>query len=205
MRENLNLNMDRPILFSAPMVRAILDHRKTQTRRVVKPQPFCPRSKLCLTDPIRGIYYISAAYLNSHDYPDGFARQYTCPYGMPGDKLWVKETWCQYKGMVYYRADDALPDDWKWKPSIFMPKILSRITLEITGIRVERLQNISENDAQLEGVDGIDADGFDLSAPAKTHWIGSKNRYQNLWELINGKKYPWVSNPWVWVIEFKRI
>jgi hypothetical protein len=146
---------ERPILFSAPMVRAILDGRKTQTRRVIK-------EKL-----MRG----EGAHVNN------------CQYGKPGDRLWVRETFCyhDYLARYLYKADGVTGV--KWKPSIFMPRIASRIMLEITGIRVERLQDISEEDAIAEG------------------WPKSSDWYRSLWESINGQG-SWVLNPWVWVIEF---
>ena len=171
---------ERPILFSGEMVRAILDGRKTQTRRVVKPQP-----------PPLG----------------GFVKN---PYGQPGDRLWVRETWA-LDDKYYYRADGAVGDRCgKWKPSIHMPRAASRITLEITGVRVERLQEITISDIYAEGAitdewlewrDDVSGVGM----PAGSRIENERDVWEKLWDSINGKTYPWKSNPWVWVIEFKRI
>ncbi len=180
-----------PILYKGEMVRAILEDRKRETRRIVNPQWI---AKLGLDR--QGLL---AKY---------FPEQ--SPYGKRGDRLWVKETFTPWaddytkkvtggKDACLYRADyrnGTTPIEIggyeHWKPSIFMPKIYSRITLEITGIRVERLQDISEADAIAEGVP------FGLMG--KTHRIG----YENLWNSINGVN-AWDKNPWVWVIEFRRV
>lgn len=205
---------ERPILFSGEMVRAIIDGRKTMTRRVVKPQPEqdtdCP-------------YHIGT----------GVERKARiCPYGKPGDRLWVRETHTygdiNYTESdpfadVYYRADDiclGVPvseavaetvQEWveekevsgagcNWRPSIFMPRWASRITLEITNIRVERLQDISEEDAKREGANGEKHRGQGFE-----HCI-YREAFRTLWESINAKRgYSWESNPWVWVVEFKQI
>ena len=160
-----------PILFSSPMVRAILDGRKSQTRRVVK-------------------------------------SLHLCPYGEKGSILWVRETFVALsKDNILYRADDRYPDSitpLKWKPSIFMPRWASRITLEITGVRVERLQDISEEDALTEGCENYLCGGYDFSYHGYECKPAVAN-YRRLWDSINGKKYPWKSNPLVWVISFRRI
>lgn len=186
---------ERPILFSGPMVRAILDGRKTQTRRVVKPQPFSNEEyRFNFPKPLRG-GLLACNYLSSH----------LCPCGQPGDWLWVRETWChEFEGGYLYRADDlsGLAPEFVdgdgnptgrsgWKPSIHMPRAASRITLEITGVRVERLQEISEDDAIAEGVVG-----HEEIQPASAY-------YRELWESINGHG-SWDANPWVWVVEFRR-
>lgn len=176
--------MTRPILFSGPMICAILDGRKSQTRRVVKSRP----GKMLAT-----------------------ALNGPSPYGQPGDQLWVKETFYHEKGQPTVFAatcdnETRNATNWwdrgfKWKPSIFMPKILSRITMEITGVRVERLQDISEADALAEGC-GAElrrVDSVRLGAVASC-----RNHYERLWESINGKG-SWAANPCVWVISFKRI
>ena len=179
----------RPILFSAPMVRALLDGSKTQTRRVLKSQ---------------ALEWIST--------PVGFDPQFIAdaenrlsPYGQVGDQLWVRETFCDatvgLHGRVLYRAtgDTAC----KWKPSIFMPRAASRITLEITGVRVERLQNITAADALAEGVIQLPDGGYSLSDTR--HYSDSPDEsYASLWEHLNGEG-SWNSNPWVWVIEFKKV
>ena len=230
---------ERPILFSAPMVRAILSGRKTQTRRVVKELP-------CQCDAFE---------------PDEIGWQMLghsgrwwcrcctseqdakfCPYGKRGDRLWVKETWsndalCMYPcPPVWYRASDSIDRNdghtcpkesrgryadclacweerecrqFKWKPSIFMPRQASRITLEIVGVRVERLQDISEADAVVEGIDHFQrADEprvyRDYLQKELHYGLSAVGSYRTLWQSINGLD-SWAANPWVWVVEFKRL
>jgi hypothetical protein len=195
---------ERPILFSGEMVRAILDGRKTMTRRVIKPQPRfiessgrwewpIPTSKIhkgCCTSVV-------TASREWWEYlmPDQF------PY-RPWDRLWVRETWQNnpYGGIVY-RAGSGIVNcaGRGWRPSIFMPRWASRITLEITGVRVERVRDISESDAKAEGVTpSIVGRDFD--------YLGYRAGFQSLWDSINSKRgYSWASNPWVWVVEFKRV
>ena len=184
---------EKPILFSTKLVRAILDVRKTETRRVVKPQPV------------------------------GEIRR--CPYGVPGDRLWVRETFycdhCDYPNapvdemrlLLEYRADHRCRD-WEagcpcsddqgrgsWRPSIHMPRWASRITLEVTGVRVERLQAITEEGAKAEGV----------KVPMIVERIREQpthvTTFRDLWDSINGKRpgCDWASSPWVWVVQFKRV
>jgi hypothetical protein len=200
------------------MVRALLDGSKTQTRRIVKPFEARP-SAADLPDDV--------AYL-----PDFTCYRSTCPYGQPGDRLWVRETWANVgtmdPGLTVYRADypACVPKEYQnvppaesitWKPSIHMFRKASRITLEVTGVRVERLQDISEADAVAEGVRissqarrsdtcyGI----YECQMPdGKTHFNDSSyDLYRILWEQINGREGPtsWAANPWVWVVEFKRV
>jgi len=175
---------EHPILFSGEMVRAILDGRKTQTRRMIK----------------NAGQVLSSAY-KDHKLNIKIGDRYiSCPYGQPGDSLWVRETWgiCPDYNQVRYRADrgmDAEAVGGKWKPSIYMRREYSRINLEITNIRVERLQDIDEADCQREGI----YEGVDYSKG-----ITYKTLYKNLWEKINGPG-SWDLNPWVWVVEFKRI
>jgi hypothetical protein len=178
--------MDRPILFSTPMVKAILDGRKTMTRRVCK---------------------------NAH---------IPCSPYQIGMRLWVRETFRYYDGegdetvqqSIEYRADGDPNKKYKdlhWKPSIFMPRWASRITLEITNVKVERLQEITEGDAEKEGVQPTlwfqptKNEDDDLTLSDNIGNISYKNGFANIWQKINGKKYPWASNPWVWVIEFERV
>jgi len=188
---------ERPILFSGPMVRAILGGRKTQTRRVVKPQP------INLTGP---------------DFDGPVDRSFACPYGQPGDRLWVRET---HLSVSRDHAHDLLEgnkvgsqlvyktsfhDDWikyakekygyKWKPSIHMPFEACRLFLQITNIRIERLQDIGDADAANEGC--IYGRGASVD-PA----VGN-NIFINLWQSVYGEE-SWNANPWVWVIEFKQI
>jgi len=196
----------RPILFSGPMVRAILDGQKTQTRRTIKPQP---------TKPLEAHVLFSTEAKNTGSWKfatdeyDPRPEHIHCPYGHPGDRLWVRETWASTEQAgegspwVVYRADD--PDwgtmtGWKWQPSIFMRLKDCRIKLEITGVRAERLKDISEDDAKAEGCDGGCPVG---SIPAYLKWPHSYH-YAQLWDQINGPG-AWDLNPWVWVVEFKRL
>ena len=181
---------ERPILFSGEMVQAILDGRKTQTRRVIKPQP--------------GIAPGIGPVWKGSDYCKEWIRE--CPYGIHGDRLWVRETWASFKGGVYYRAEGSnnarIEETVGWRPSIFMPKIISRIWLEITDIRVERVQEISPQDVCREGIRPTIPGGFEID---ECDWIGAQ-QFKPLWDSINAKRgYGWDMNPWVWVISFRRI
>jgi hypothetical protein len=190
---------ERPILFSGPMVRALLDGSKTQTRRIIKPQPDNDPKK---HHPIKP-YCTSLGQWNwvlaatGHGCGDPF----DCPYGQPGDRMWVREAVAEISCRLTYRADT---DDGahcqvkRWTPSIHMPRIWSRILLEITGVRVERLQDISEADALAEGIPR------DTGVGTQFCRAEPRNGYQHLWESINGDS-SWDANPWVWVIEFKRV
>jgi len=179
---------ERPILFSGPMVRAILDGRKTQTRRVVKPQEHALQWPAC-----------------------GCAT----PYGAPGDRLWVRETFTCVAGpnilpgRVVYRADE--PElDVRWTPSIHMPRYRSRITLEVISVRVEPLNNISATDAIAEGIEPYgQLIGLSVYTTFRDYLTGAKDRaarqsFETLWESINGTG-SWDANPWVWVVEFRRL
>jgi hypothetical protein len=187
--------MDRPILFSGEMVRAILEGRKTQTRRVIKPQPNC-------------IHDNKQMIWQSDEWK-------ACPYGQRRGILIFKTTWAVAKDydhlkpsqlpkfLNFWSLFDGTPrPDWcgKSRPGRFLPKFLYYLMPrgEIVNVRVERVQDISENDAITEGVNlFLDPFGDVL--------ITAKEEYKELWDSINGKKYPWSSNPVVWVIEFKRI
>lgn len=224
---------ERPILFSGPMVRALLDGSKTQTRRVGKIQS--PAWTELGVEYQRHATKGEVATATYRAFPDGGSARWgicECPYGVPGDRLWVKETFMpRYGGTlpngksftnVRYRADEEGRDCFgmdhkgqvainfgadKWRPSIFCTRWASRITLEITGIRVERLQEISEEDAAAEGVTlqrvptGVvdEAAGVAEMIPEEP-----SEAYRRLWESINGPG-SWDANPWVWVIEFKRL
>jgi hypothetical protein len=214
---------ERPILFSGPMVRAIIEGRKTQTRRIVKQVPHwqhCGKDIMewglsgCYTDD-EGWHWLDIQTEvddNSHD-------EIKCPYGQPGDRLWVRETWAPMPGGpvtpqngVIYRADSS--DSWTWRPSIHMPRWASRITLEITSVRVERLREISASDSIAEGIEPVpdnspfrntcgwkdylepDSLPFDHDKPSAS--------FRTLWESINGPG-SWKLNPWAWVIEFKKL
>lgn len=193
---------EKPILFSGQMVRAIIDRRKTQTRRIVKPQPDWIDKSVMFW---RG----KAAMINEH----------RCPYGQPGDRIWVREShapaadcWGRWErsiekncnlfgpGELHYKADSGKPYIDRWRPSIHMPRWASRITLEITGVRIERLCDIDKTDSIAEGCAG----GHGAIA-GYTYNATPIEQFRALWDSINAKRAPWASNPWVWVIEFRRI
>lgn len=208
---------ERPIIFSGEMARAILDGRKTQTRRLVKPQP-------------KVVHGWNGDWLQTNQIFRSSKPGLLCPYGKAGDRLWVRESFLGWKspilglGDVVYQGepeyDKCLADvpyvkkvqeknpgkvgNWANIPSIHMPRWASRITLEITNVRVERLQSITQSDIRQEG-------GTDHSQQAAN--LGTKdaeylldyNWFSNAWNKINGKTHPWSSNPFVWVIDFKVI
>lgn len=205
---------ERPILFSAPMVRALLAGTKTQTRRALKPQPseFVGGPGVTLRDGS------PAPLIPLDDSVEPYGREIACPYGKPGDLLWVRETWHDASSSLHscalYRAD-GIDLHWdKWTPSIHMPRWASRITLEITSVRVERLQDISEADAAAEGLTFSAkarlSDGcmgiYELRMPdGKLHFNDNAcDLFRTLWEQINGPA-SWDANPWVWAIEFRRL
>lgn len=205
---------ERPILFSTEMVSAILANRKTQTRRIVK-------GELRYNDKDDWYKYHCWSNRTSdfwQDYTnDGFISK--CPYGQVSDVLWVRETWSKLNSQYVYKADynNGIPaneielsdgsiiDYAKWKPSIHMPKEACRIRLKIKSVRVERLSDISEQDAIAEGIELI---GSRWKQYLKTRLDKTvenpKYSYITLWESINGSM-SWEKNPWVWVIEFERI
>lgn len=239
---------ERPILFSAPMILAILDGHKTQTRRVVKPQPspYHYLQPMWGTSPPPNPVSFGEPYLWREvgpDYPDDESDDRSCPYGLPGDRLWVREAhWrdIRWSRVVIYDATpeyakyqndialtrctfpntdithelptgdevraSMLPKFWKRKPSIHMPRWASRITLEITAVRVERLRDISAADAWAEGVrpDGVPAHAGGGEQDHADPEGATVDAYRALWDSINGKTHPWERNPWVWVVEFKR-
>jgi len=202
---------ERPILFSGAMVRAILAGEKTQTRRVVKPQPY--------NDPAVKVRMHRGTALFGALADAAVGDEWKCPYGQPGDRLWVRETWAPNDGSeggYLYRADhsgasgfhtvDLKTGVWthsvsRWRPSIHMPRAVSRITLEITGVRVERLQAISEDDARAEGVE-VWAQG--TMSPEGQRNYSAIGKFERLWSSINGND-SWQADPWVWVVEFKRL
>lgn len=216
---------ERPILYSAPMVVAILDGRKSQTRRVIKPEPHCDLS-------IAGEYGL---VMNGEVVsPETWRCWNKCPYGIVGDRLWVRESW-----RVTLKFDDISPNqlpegigveypatshinilEGRKRPSIHMPRSLSRILTEITDIRVQRLQDITPEEAKAEGLKGISKDGktVKFGIPDLDGYPGTDNHgwpwkewefdpvmaYKRLWEKIDGKG-SWDKNPWLWVVEFKRV
>jgi len=218
---------ERAIIFNAEMVRAVLEGRKTQTRRIMKVQPesaeFESRFIIYSTKPSeigKWCWAEPGVFVNPRR-----SALFSCPFGAVGDRLWVRETWADvnHEGCpaVAYRADGEVRDlneddgeendhnlekylfaNWypdlisgtegRWTPSIHMPRWASRITLEITGVRVERLQDISEADCAAEG----------LGSPFLRDY--KKPKFAALWQSIYGEE-SWQANPWVWVIEFKRV
>ena len=185
---------ERPIIFSGEMIRAILDGRKTMTRRPVKPQPYHnPSGYFWKTKELFTLAGLRETLLAN------------CPHGQPGDRLWVKETWTQdiniaegATGTLYYRANDNFRNDLKWKSPRFMPRWASRITLEIVKVGVERLQEITEEDCIKEGFVVTHSPG---------NFVTAAYSFLNYWNSLYTKKpeLQWKTNPWVWVIEFKRI
>jgi hypothetical protein len=214
---------ERPILFSAPMVRAILYGTKTQTRRVVI-RRMKDEGEWVKVRPVRGYT------------PETIRSEYPCPYGQPGDRLWVREA-CGIRADlgrqagVVYRADhpgEALPfghiydEATRWRPSIHMPRWASRITLEITDVRVERAQEITEADAIAEGINPRTALAMNGMSyfPNLQAWAltdngipgagepehGHRGVFAQLWDSLNAPRgYGWEANPWVWVVSFRRI
>lgn len=187
----------RPILFSTPMVQAILEGRKTQTRRIVKPQPIVGLENI--KDDI---------FFDTHT--SGIEQKvFKCPYGKIGDVLWVRETFLENDGEYYFKASMDDSDNkylsGSWKPSIHMPKIAARIYLKITNVRVEKLQDISEQDSVNEGVEESSIDkGWYKNYVNNLLTKNAIRSFFSLWESINGNK-SLDNNPWVWLIEFERI
>jgi hypothetical protein len=212
---------ERPILFSAQMIRAILENRKTQTRRVLKVQPpdeyyqfsTCVSTTGDKRDEGRHHWVLIAE--DGCNITDAKQPYFSCPYGQPGDRLWVRETWAwPGEEEVIYRADPefaALVEKWKtdpnypqikWSPAIFCPRKFSRITLEITKVRVERLQDITCGGVMLPS--DIVAEG----CPRDIAGDGDKEikYWVDLWNSINNKRgFGWDANPFVWVIEFRKL
>jgi hypothetical protein len=207
---------ERGILFSAPMVRALLAGTKTQTRRAVKPQPpEWAKFPQQVGVPADGLWEWTDRNEDTDDlqhWPN-YDKPMRCPYGKPGDRLWVRETWRERlgDGTYAYRATHDGPFTWesyKWRPSIFMPRAASRITLEITAVRVERPQDISHADAIAEGIEA-DVQAGDTAPLWREYRTGGTtisptHSYRTLWEQINGPD-SWDANPWVWMLEFKRV
>lgn len=245
---------ERPILFSGPMVRAILSGQKTVTRRVVKGSQIPAYDR---NAPVEGMRWSAVGQRHPRygfcvfgKTEDACAKELgllgRCPYGLPGDRLWVRETWSdvnlQGAPGIAYRADDDVRDlmedesfldslgafnyddprckpyhfacwsedllagtEGRWRPSIHMPRWASRILLEITAVRVERLQGISEQQALAEGVKGELCDHARQACADIGCWgETAKGAFGFLWESLNGTG-SWAANPWVWVVEFKRV
>lgn len=227
--------IERPILFNAEMVNAILDGRKSQTRRIITPQPEFKEGT--------GFHWKGAMYGIGSNYAETVRNftNFSCPIGRVGDRLWVRETFAPVnlygEIALAYKADsdvvrvvenESFQDDdetinyddprlekysfsaWaddvlsgtegNWKPSIHMPRWASRILLEITNVRVEHLQNISNEDAKAEGFDY----STHPSAIEMGYAIGARTNFRHTWEQIYGAN-AWNKNPWVWVVEFKKL
>jgi hypothetical protein len=216
---------ERPILFKGEMVKAILEGRKTQTRRVITPQPDEEDYGLDTTC----LWYAPTIIVKDMEEPGpevfGFSseeRGWKCPYGAPGDRLWVREAFAKSPSGFIYKVNFDTSDGFGssvvdletgdivplvWKPSIFMPRSLSRITLEIVKVRVERLQEISRDDVKAEGIKQSQEDGYWLAPLAGVPdfpWRDAHMAYAALWNSINGAG-AWEKNPWVWVIEFRKL
>jgi hypothetical protein len=212
---------DRPILFSGAMVRAILADRKTQTRRILNPRGrqmpsggrFAYNGYSLVREDARGV--------SMYPMPP-------CPYGVAGERLWVRETWAAPHDCdaakpselpdgtrIHYRAAWDGPCGLAWRPSIFLQRRFARLVLEVTNVRVERLNDISRDDAKAEGIIEVESGGppwhvgyTDVDhgdALQAGHITGPVGAFRGLWDSINGKRAPWSSNPYVWVVSFRRI
>ncbi|WP_312132011.1 hypothetical protein [Leclercia sp.] len=206
------------MIFNGEMVRAILDGRKTQTRRIMKDQPV-----------LNGNFYevFGAAWskgMTSVPAVPGHSLSAKCPFGVVGDRIWVRETWAEAGAgapdLQLYRANypehvpphyENVPpaEDIRWKPSIHMPRWASRILLGITDVRVERLNSISEEDCWAEGIEAVDGlfkntEIIDMALKIGCCVEDSKPMFALLWQSIYGAD-SWQANPWVWVIEFKAV
>lgn len=198
---------ERPIIFNAHSVQAILAGEKTQTRRVVKPQP-------------AGNDFGKAFGYPPGSYTDNSGDLWPCPYGAPGDRLWVREAWADLRGMgfgynVEYKANGLTADgnedsdvkrireDYgvRYRSPIFMPRWASRINLLVTAVRVERLQDITEADAIAEGVQAPVTGSSEWGEPAEAVY-----EFMRLWDAMHAKRgYSWESNPYVWAVTFERV
>lgn len=223
---------ERPIMFKAEMVRAMLEGRKTQTRRPVKPQP--PKHVAGL----RPYYGQPNRWIDA----EGSNYEIKCPFGVPGDRLWVRETWkdffkrtpenngCSYLADYGYRLDLVSNEqarlNWKWRSAMFMPRWASRITLEIVSVRVDRVQSITEEDAIAEGVDAVSMadvprqatmsrrsdfaqlwDRLYLKSPKHIRRRKSSSKPTDRFDATHAPNSPlaWALNPWVWVVEFQQV
>lgn len=213
-------NKERPILFSGEMVKAILDGRKTQTRRI------CKGPKKLRNAPEGSRFYTVVGRNAAGELDNDVARVMPdwamesllteCPYGQPGDRLWVRESFALVNPLsgcdkncrpdhdhgVRYAATWTKSHSTEWKPSIHIPRWASRINLEITGVRVERLQEISEADAMSEGIQLLN--GRYTFNGGLWEERTARDAFKALWHKINGE-VSWFANPWVWVVEFRSL
>jgi len=207
---------ERPIIMNAESVRAIIGGRKTQTRRVIKPQPPKGGRVSWLSKDTETKMALDWAWW---DALDRIGKCVNCPYGQPGDLLWLRETWAttgnfdNYKpselplshfsaeSHLVYRATAKNSEPYyKWRPSIYMPRWASRITLRVTDVRVERVQEISQEDARAEGCEPWHPKSNIPFRPEGSY----RNAFHKLWDEINAERgYSWSSNPWVWVVDFQ--
>ncbi len=221
----------KPMIFTTENIRGIRDGRKTMTRRVIKPQPSEGGLEWCTAaDGAFGAWQDPLLLLDEHS-EDGGPCQRVCPYGVPGDLLWLREPHLVVGGphcedpRVVYRATNDGPDAWvspRWTPSIFMPRRFSRLTLHVSTVRVERVQDISEENAKAEGVpqnwcgelSGWSAEKHGYLGTVDTgednggeaYYRTAREAFAELWDSINAKRgYSYESNPWVWVIEWDRV
>lgn len=213
---------ERPILFNGEMVQAILEGRKTQTRRVVKPQPEQMRDDVAYGWEWRKSQETWFAGATEKQMRADYGLRKYCPYGKPGDELWVRETWCQRPlteapmNEIWYKQENQRlfeiskenSGNWaymyKWRPSIHMPRWASRIQLRITDVRVERVQSMAVGDLICEGFPVPEKPGAS-NIDELFEWDEAFDWFQSLWDSINVKRgYGWDTNPWVWVIEFER-
>lgn len=205
--------IERPILFSGAMVRALLAGTKTQTRRALKVQPL---DILPMKGDKAGREWIGLM----QNPPEAKGVMFRCKFGVPGDRLWVRERWRKDGVLWHYAADGLMVPDqrdydvratfarraplsesaYKWKPSIHMPRCAARLFLEIACIRVERLQDISEADAKAEGC----CVPLIIYPDEPRESYSYATAYRSLWESINGPG-SWAANPWVWCLTFKRV
>lgn len=224
---------EHPIIFSGEMVRAILDGRKTQTRRVIKPQPqWVEKPQWWILPFPKGRFdHLNFCRREALEIATLYLAHYCCPYGVPGDTLWVREAFQHFGNAqigdnpivahVKYRADGATLDRGKWEnfadtphqrwwntgkhpwsPSIHMPRWACRLELEVTKVRVERVQEISFKDIHAEGVRGDTHP--DIGMPHRDDERSARIYFMDLWDSINAKRgFGWDANPFVWVIDFK--
>jgi len=218
---------ERPIIFSADMVRAILDGRKTQTRRVLRKQPppeyFRPVFGSWIAEDAPWVF---TNHNEGEPRPSGVCHLWPpkkplhCPFGVAGDHLWVREVWTIIEGCEgpeshpTYRADGEVEfEDGtapRWRSPIHMPRKFSRLTLEVEAVRVERVQEISEGDAEAEGMDAECRGDSplcryrpdDVCECADHSWV---EHFRALWDSLHPKEHGWDSNCWVWVVSFRRL
>jgi hypothetical protein len=214
--------IERPIIMQAHLVKAILDGRKTQTRRMIKHQPSgsenFPANDFCNQWFFRDAYYACPG--------NDIGRYVDCPYGKTGDRLWVRETHAIVPATAYraspgveyrlspdgyswavYRAGWERSQPGAWKPSIHLPRWASRLTLEVVSVRVEQVQSISDEDAEAEGIDALALCAAPMCDCSGRNCPRIVTAYADIWNNINGKRpgCSWSDNPFVWCIEFRRV